>query len=104
MGQRPGHRPRADHGGHTPPEVRVECSETHEIVRLPWGQFTLQATPDTLTLRAEATDEDQLRRIQELIATRLERFGRRDHLKVDWQRRSAPGHPCPDPPRPTASA
>jgi len=37
-------------------------------------------------LRVEAADEDNLRRLQDLIASRLERFGRRDRLTVTWQR------------------
>jgi hypothetical protein len=91
MGQHLRHRPRTRDGGHAPPEVRhVECSETHGIVRLSWGQWTMQASADALTLRVEAADEENLRRIQDLVAGRLERFGRRDHLTVNWQRPQAP--------------
>jgi hypothetical protein len=89
MGGHRVHALRARHGGTRPgdsPEVRhVEWSDTHGIVSLSWGQCTLQATSSTLTLRAEAADEENLRRIKELITARLERFGQRDHLKVDWQ-------------------
>ena len=100
MGGHRGHRMRARHGGGASegsPEVQhVEWSDTHGIVALSWGQCTLQATSSTLTLRAEAADEENLRRIQELITARLERFGQRDHLKVDWQRqRNDSGH-APD--------
>jgi hypothetical protein len=91
MGQHLRHRPRTHDGGHVPPEVRhVEWSETQGIVRLSWGQWTMQATADALTLRVEAADEESLRRIQDLVAGRLERFGRRDHLTVNWQRPQAP--------------
>jgi hypothetical protein len=38
-----------------------------------------------LTLRAEADDPASLARIQELIAGRLEKFGRRERLIVTWQ-------------------
>ena len=74
-----------------------------------WGQWTMQATPDTLTLRAEAADEDNLRRIQDLVAGRLGRFGRRDHLAVSWQQPEAPAvQPGPaskaDDPRPAQKA
>ena len=89
MGGHRGYGLRARHVGTTPedsPEVQhVEWSDTHGIVSLNWGQCTLQATSSTLTLRAEAADEENLRRIQDLITVRLERFGQRDHLKVDWQ-------------------
>ena len=87
MGQHLRQRPRTHDGGDAPPEVQhVEWSDTYGIVRLSWGQWTMQTTPDTLTLRAEATDEENLRRIQDLVAARLEIFGRREHLKVNWQR------------------
>jgi len=50
----------------------------------------MQANPDTLTLRAEATDEEHLQRVQELVTGHLDRFSRRDHLSVNWQRPEAP--------------
>jgi hypothetical protein len=50
-----------------------------------WGRCTLRATSDALTLRAEAGDQDQLQRIQDGIAARLERIGRRDRLTVTWE-------------------
>ena len=91
MGQHLRQRPRTHDGGDAPPEVQhVEWSDTYGIVRLSWGQWTMQTTPDTLTLRAEATDEENLRRIQDLVAARLEIIGRREHLKVNWQRFEAP--------------
>jgi hypothetical protein len=80
------HRPRAHGAGETSPEVRhAEWSDTRGIITFGWGQCALQATPEGLTLRAEAADEDGLRRIQDGIAARLERIGRRDQLKVNWQ-------------------
>ena len=91
MGQHLRQQPRTHDGGDAPPEVQhVEWSDTYGIVRLSWGQWTMQTSPDTLTLRAEANDEENLRRIQDLVATRLEIFGRREHLKVNWQRFEAP--------------
>jgi hypothetical protein len=50
----------------------------------------MHADPDTLTVRAEAATEENLQRIQDLITRNLERFGRRDHLKVNWQRPEPP--------------
>lgn len=47
---------------------------------------TLHAAPGTLTARAEADDEDSLARTQELVAGRLEKFGRREYLTVTWRR------------------
>jgi hypothetical protein len=44
----------------------------------------MQASPDRLTLQVEAADEEHLQRVQEIIAADIERFGRRDQLKVTW--------------------
>lgn len=107
MGQRPHYQPRA-HGGrdtHSPPEVHdVEWSETQGTVRLSLGQWALRATPEALVLRVEAANEDDLQRMQDLIAVRLEKIGRRDHLSVSWQPSGAsgvqPGAEEPDGSRP----
>lgn len=49
----------------------------------------MRALPGRLTIRAEAADQEDLRRIQDLLTTRLERFGRREHLTVTWQAATA---------------
>jgi hypothetical protein len=86
-GARLGHRPRSHARGGTPPEVRhVEYSGTEGTVSLNWGRWTMQASPGLLTVRAEAADEDSLRRIQDLLAARLQKFGRREDLTVNWRR------------------
>src|SRR5450755_3242117 len=85
------HRPRSHTGGGAAPEVRhAEWSDTDGIVALTWGQWTMQAAPGTLTLRVEAADQENLQRIQDLVTGRLEKFGRRDRLTVDWQPAQAP--------------
>lgn len=94
MGQRPHYRPRAHGGGatHRPPEMHdVEWSKTRGTVRLSLGQWALRATPEALVVRIEAANEDDLQRMQDLIAARLEKIGRRDHLSVSWQRSEASG-------------
>jgi hypothetical protein len=69
------------------PEIQhVDWSDTEGTLRLNWGQCTMRASSGTLTLRVEATDEEKLRGIQELIAANLHRFGRRDQLTVTWHR------------------
>jgi hypothetical protein len=91
-GPRLGHRPRAHARGGVPPEVRhVECSETEGAVSLNWGRWTMRASPGLLAVRAEAADEESLRRIQDLLAARLEKFGRRERLTVTWRRSEAAG-------------
>ena len=90
MGRPRRHRPRSHGGSGGPPEVlRAECSETEGVIVLSWGQCTLRAGPSTLTLRAETTDEERLTRIQDMIAGRLEKFGRRENLRVTWHRTRA---------------
>jgi len=67
-------------------QVHADWSDTHGVVNFtPWGQCTITANADTLTLRVEATDEENLRKIQDIITMDLDRFGRRDGLAVNWQ-------------------
>jgi hypothetical protein len=78
------------------PEVKhVEWSDTAGTLTLNWGRCIMQAGPDTLTVRAEATNEQELQQIQDLVTRNLERFGRRDRLTVNWQRPQAPGAQAP---------
>lgn len=93
-----GHRPPTRHGGSAmPPEVQhVDWSDTQGVVRFADGQWTLQATSDTLTLRVEADDEDTLQQLRDGIARRLEKIGRRDRLEVIWQDSQAPASPPGD--------
>lgn len=93
-GRHLGHRPRA-HNGEDAQALRemqevaaqadVEWSDTYGTVSLPWGRCAMQATPTTLTVQVEAVDEENLRRLQDLVAGHVERFGRREQLKVTWQ-------------------
>jgi hypothetical protein len=92
-GHRLGHRRPGRARGHAPPEVRlVDCSGTEGTISLDWGQWTMRALPGLLAIRAEAADEENLRRIQDLLTTRLENLGRREHLTVTWRRSSAASH------------
>jgi hypothetical protein len=50
----------------------------------------MHAGPGTLTVRAEAASEESLQRVQDLITRNLERFGRRENLKVNWRRTGTP--------------
>jgi hypothetical protein len=81
-----GHRRPSHAHGDAPPEVRrVECSGTEGTVSLDWGQWSMRAFPGRLAVRAEAADEESLRRIKDLLTSRLQKFGRREHLTVNWQ-------------------
>jgi hypothetical protein len=65
-------------------EAHVEWSEDYGTINFGWGRCTLRADSRVLTLRAEAPDGESLRRLQDRVADRLERFGRRDRLTVTW--------------------
>ena len=83
------------------PEIQqAGWSGTHGTLTLGWGRCTMQAGPGTLTVRAEATDNESLQQIQDLISRNLERFGRREHLTVNWQR---PETPTAQPAKPARS-
>jgi hypothetical protein len=76
-------------------EVRhAEWTDSYGIIRTSSGECTLRPAPGALTVRVEAVDEDNLLRLQDLIARRLERFGRRDRLTVTWQRPGETGQPA----------
>lgn len=72
-------------------QVHAEWSDTEGCIRFdPWGQCTITIGDDVLLLRVEATDEDNLRRLQDLLARDLGRFGQREQLTVNWRRPEAP--------------
>lgn len=76
-------------GGHSEREdldVQAEWSDTRGTVTFtPGGTCAITADGSVLTLRIEATAEESLRRIQDILTRDLDRFGRRDRLVVNWQ-------------------
>jgi hypothetical protein len=84
--------------GHSQMQARVEWSDDRGMISFDWGRCTLRALPGVLMLRAEASDEDALRRIEHRVADRLEQIGRRDRLVVAWTRvQSAAEHSAETP-------
>jgi hypothetical protein len=78
-----------DHGaGHgtdgAPPAATAISAGTEGIIDFGWGRCTLTATDGALTLHAEAEDPRRLRQIEDGVAARLQRIGRRDQLTVTW--------------------
>ncbi|CAG7613550.1 DUF2218 domain-containing protein [Actinacidiphila bryophytorum] len=104
---RASHRPHDGHGqgpGQKMPAVQhVDCTDTHGTVRFADGRWTLDATPDALTLRVDADDDAALRRLQDGITTRIEKIGRRDGLRVRWHADRADSGPGPQIERPPGS-
>ena len=81
----PGHGPRMHARGGQPPAV-LHTEHTHDAgaITLSWGQLTLRAAADELTIRADAGSQENLRRIQDMTAGRLAKFARREHLDIQW--------------------
>jgi hypothetical protein len=68
------------------PRLRhVERSDTDATLHFDQGRCTIHVEPDALALRAEADDAENLRRIEDLIAADLHRFGAREHLTITWR-------------------
>ena len=80
----PGHGSQP-HAGRQPPAVlHAEHTRDAGTITLAWGQLTLHATADELTIRADADSQENLHRIQDMTASRLYKFGRREHLDIKW--------------------
>jgi hypothetical protein len=81
----PGHGQGHGHGDDgAPPTATARSDGTEGVIDFGWGRCTLRATAGTLTLHAEAADPQRLQQIQDGIAARLQRIGRRDRLAVTW--------------------
>ncbi|GAA3550736.1 hypothetical protein GCM10022222_37830 [Amycolatopsis ultiminotia] len=83
------------------PEVgAVEWTGTAGKIEFSWGRCILRATEDTLIVRLDIDDEDRLRAAEKVLAATLERFGRRDGLRVAWDRVDSVGPVSQNPGRP----
>jgi hypothetical protein len=71
-------------GGQPPAVLHVEHTADAGTITLAWGQLRLRATARELVIRADAATEDDLRRIQDMTAGRLLKFGRRENLDIGW--------------------
>jgi hypothetical protein len=73
-------------------QVAAEWTDSSGTVTFtPWGQCTLAADADTLTLRIDAVDENGLAQIRDVITRDFERFSRRDPITVTWRWPETPG-------------
>lgn len=81
------HRPRAHaQGGGAPPQVQhIEQTPDEATITLDCGRWTLRAQPGQLTIRAEAPDQANLQRIQDLLTRRVRTLAHREQLTITWQ-------------------
>jgi hypothetical protein len=81
----PGHGPRLHARGGQPPAV-LHAEHAHDTgtITLSWGQLTLRAAAGELAIRASAGNQEDLQRIQDMTTGRLAKFGRREHLDIQW--------------------
>ena len=69
------------HFGH---KVDASFGEDSGYIQFEFGRCELRAADSTLALEVSAADAESHERTQRVIASHLERFGRRDGLSVAW--------------------
>ena len=65
--------------------VDVSFGEDSGYIQFDFGRCELHANGGTLMLDVSAADADGHERMERVIGSHLERFGRRDGLSVAWQ-------------------
>jgi uncharacterized protein len=70
------------HFGHN---TDASFGEDSGYIQFDFGRCELRAVDGTLRLDVSAADEEQHERMERVVGSHLERFGRRDSLTVSWQ-------------------
>jgi hypothetical protein len=70
------------HFGH---KVDASFDDDSGYIQFDFGRCELHAHNGTLTLDVSAADAQSHERMERVIGSHLERFGRRDELSVAWQ-------------------
>jgi uncharacterized protein len=70
------------HFGH---KVDAGFDEDSGHIEFEFGRCELHAAGGSLTLEVSAADEESHERMERVVGSHLERFGRRDGLSVAWQ-------------------
>ncbi len=70
------------HFGH---KVDASFGDDTGYIQFDFGRCDLHANSGTLTLDVSAADAESHERMERVIGSHLERFGRRDELSVAWQ-------------------
>lgn len=67
-------------------KLPVILTEANGRIEFPAGICTLNADSGNLFLRVEASDEAALAKLEEVVASHLERFAFREKPEVHWRR------------------
>ena len=70
------------HFGH---KVDASFGDDTGYIQFEYGRCSLHASDGVLALEVTAGDEESHERMERVIASHLERFGRRDELSVAWE-------------------
>lgn len=71
------------HFGH---KNEASYGEDSGSIRFPFGSCQLEAGDGVLVLGVDGEDAESLERMEQVIGSHLERFGKRDELSVTWAR------------------
>lgn len=71
------------HFGH---KIEVEFDDTQGKIRFPFGTVTLAAQESLLQLQGSAATEEELERLEQVVADHLVRFANKETLSIKWQR------------------
>ena len=69
------------HFGH---KVDAPFGEDSGYIQFDFGRCDLRASDGTLKLEVSAADRESHERMEQVVGSHLERFGRRDALSVAW--------------------
>jgi uncharacterized protein len=70
------------HFGH---KLDASFDDDSGYIQFDFGRCELHASDRTLAIEVSAADEDDHRRMESVVGSHLERFGRRDGLSVSWR-------------------
>ena len=70
------------HFGH---KVDASFGEDSGYIQFEFGRCDLNAADGALSLKVSGSDQESHERMERVIGSHLERFGRRDELSVAWQ-------------------
>lgn len=71
------------HFGH---RIPASFAGPHGELEFPFGRCTLDADTGTLTLRGRAPDSESMTRLEEVVASHLERFAWKEKPAIAWRR------------------